>query len=189
MPEAARSIRLVGLGGSLRRESYSMAVLRTLKDKCAAKAEVRIHPLDAVPLYNGDLDGDHPPEAVRALKQAVTESDGLLVCTPEYNYGTSGVLKNALDWASRPGYESPLKGKPALIVSTSPGAIGGARAHLQVRETLSAALARVVARPQVTIGQVHQKVKDGVLVDASTIEFSLAAIDELIAEIELLRRR
>jgi chromate reductase, NAD(P)H dehydrogenase (quinone) len=97
------------------------------------------------------------------------------------------VLKNALDWASRPGFNSPLKDKPALIMTSSPGFTGGVRAQYQLREVLSATLARVVARPQVVIGGVAQKIKEGRLVDEAAVTFALAAIDDLLREIRIAR--
>jgi chromate reductase len=84
------------------------------------------------------------PASVSALKEAIAQADGLIICSPEYNYSTSGVLKNALDWASRPGFNSPLKNKPVLIMTSSPGVLGGVRAQSQLRETLSATLSRVI---------------------------------------------
>jgi chromate reductase len=154
-----------------------------LAEHLGTKASLSLFPLDHVPLYNADLDGERLPHPVRALKDAIALSDGLVLCSPEYNHGMSGVLKNALDWASRPGFASPLKNKPALLLASSPGYTGGARAHAQMRETLAAALARVVARPQVAIAGVTQKIVDGKLVDTATIRFCIDAIDDLLAEI------
>ena len=185
---ATPEFRLLGLSGSIRRESFSTAILRTLAGKLGSKASLILFPLDAVPLYNSDLEGERLPAQVRAFKEAIAESHGIVLCSPEYNHGMSGVLKNALDWASRPGFASPLKSKPALIMTSSGGYVGGARAHAQLRETLAAALARVVARPQVTIAGVTQKIVDGKLVDESTLKFCLDAIDDLLSEIRLLGR-
>jgi chromate reductase len=179
-------IRLLGISGSLRRASNNTAVLHSLATLVAGKAELVVHPLNDIPLYDGDLDTQTPPAAVRALKQAIAEADGIVVCSPEYNYGMSGVLKNAIDWASRPGFKSPLKGKPVLVMTSSPGAVGGARAHCQIREAFSATLSRVVARPQVTIAGVAQKLVDGRLVDEPTKQFIIEAVDDLIAEIRRL---
>ena len=95
----------------------------------------------------------------------------------------SGVLKNALDWASRPAFNSPLRNKTCLPMTSSPGYVGGARAHAQINETLSSALARVVVRPQVVIAGVMQKIAGGRLVDEDTIQFCLAAIDDLLKEV------
>jgi chromate reductase len=185
---ASKPCRLLGLSGSLRRASANTAVLRTLEQALAPKAELTIFPLDEVPPYNPDRDGENAPEAVSALKGAIAASDGLIVISPEYNYGMSGVLKNALDWASRPAMKSPLKGKPALIMTASPAFTGGVRAQHQLRETLAATLARVVARPQVVIAGVHEKVRDGRLVDEAALRFALEAVDDLLAEIALVRR-
>jgi chromate reductase len=185
---ASQPFRLLGLSGSLRRASANTAVLRALQEALASRAELTIFPLDEVPPYNPDLDGENAPEAVRALREAIAASDGLIVVSPEYNYGMSGVLKNALDWASRPAMRSPLKGKPALIMTASPAFTGGVRAQAQIREALAATLARVVARPQVVIAGVHEKVKDGRLVDEAALRFALEAVDDLLEEIALVRR-
>jgi chromate reductase, NAD(P)H dehydrogenase (quinone) len=177
---------LLGLSGSIRRDSTNTAILRTLAGHLENKASLSLFPLDHVPLYNADLEGELLPQPVRALKDAIARSDGIVLCSPEYNHGMSGVLKNALDWASRPGFASPLKNKPALLLASSPGYTGGARAHAQMRETLAAALARVVARPQVAIAGAMQKIVDGKLVDNDTIKFCVDAIDDLLSEIHSL---
>lgn len=182
-------LRLLGISGSIRRASHCSAVLRTIGERLQGKAELTLLPLDDIPLYNADLDGDAPPPPVRALKEAIARSQGLVLCSPEYNYGMSGVLKNAIDWASRPGFKSPLKDKPALIMTASPGTAGGARAQYQIREALSGALARPIARPHVAIATVHQKIVDGRLTDEATIEFALQAVDDLLAEVRLLALR
>jgi chromate reductase len=181
------SVRILGISGSLRRASSCTAILRTLQDKLGGKAELIIHPLNDLPLYDQDIDNETAPESVFAFKRAIAEADGLIAVSPEYNYGMSGVLKNALDWASRPAMKSPLKGKPSLIMTASPGFTGGVRAQYQVRETLSGCLARVIARPQVVIPAVHEKIADGRLTDAASIDFALAAVDDLIAEIRIVR--
>jgi len=93
--------RLLGLSGSLRHSSYSTAVLRGIRDSLTPKSALEIFPLHGVPLYNEDDDAEHAPESVRTLRSAVEASDGVIMISPEYNHGMSGVLKNALDWASR----------------------------------------------------------------------------------------
>lgn len=180
--------RLLCISGSLRRASNNTAVLQSVAALAAGRAHTVIHPLNDLPLYDADLDTASPPAAVQAFKRAIAEADGIVVCSPEYNYGMPGVLKNAIDWASRPGFQSPLKGKPVLIMTASPGAIGGARAHAQIREAFSATLSRVIARPQVTITSAAQKIIDGRLVDEATKQFIVEAIGDLIAEIRLARR-
>ncbi|MBL8550262.1 MAG: NAD(P)H-dependent oxidoreductase [Hyphomonadaceae bacterium] len=173
--------KILGVSGSLRAASHTTAVLRTLIEAAPAALAVSMHSLADLPLFNADL--DPLPAPVQAFKEAVKGADGLLVATPEYNYGMPGLLKNAIDWASRPGFASVLLGKPALIVSQSPGAIGGARAHAQVREALSACGCRVLPFRQITIGNAGAKVADGRLVDKDTIAFALAGLEELRKEI------
>jgi chromate reductase, NAD(P)H dehydrogenase (quinone) len=175
--------RILGIVGSLRRDSYSGAVLRGLQEAARDRAPITNFSLAPVPLYNADLDGDHKPEGVVALKNAIRDCDGLVLSSPEYNYGVSGVLKNALDWASRPGYQSVLKGKPVLILTSSPGILGGVRAQAQLRQTLAATLSRVIAAPEVVIAQVQSKIQDGRLTDATSLKFMLEAFDALLAEI------
>jgi chromate reductase len=176
-------VKLLGLSGSIRKASTNTIILRSLAERLDGKASMTVFPLNDVPIYNGDLDGEHGPEAVRALKAAITEADGLILCTPEYNHGMPGMLKNALDWVSRPVFASPLKNKPVLLITSSPGYVGGARAHAQMQETLASTLARVVLRPQVVIAGVNQKIVDDKLTDATTVDFCLQAIDDLLTEI------
>jgi chromate reductase, NAD(P)H dehydrogenase (quinone) len=119
---------------------------------------------------------------VHAFKHAIQSSAGLVLCSPEYNHGMSGVLKNALDWASRPAPNSPLKGKPVLIMTSSPGATGGVRAQYQLRETLVSTFSRVVITPEIVIPHVFQKMVNGAFADEPNLSFAEAGIDALIAE-------
>jgi chromate reductase, NAD(P)H dehydrogenase (quinone) len=180
------NFRLLGLSGSIRKGSVNTAILSSLSERLGDAATLTVFPLNDVPLYNADLENPRVPAAVQALKDAIEQSDGIILCTPEYNHGMSGVLKNAIDWASRPVFASPLRRKPTLLMTSSPGFVGGARAHAQMQETMASVLARVVLRPQVVIAGVMQKVVDGKLVDEATIKFCLEAIDDLMQEIRLL---
>ena len=181
------TIKLAGISGSLRKASSNTAILRTLQASLPEGVEMALLPLDGIPSYNQDLDGPDLPDAVRAFKAAIEACDGLVLCSPEYNFGMPGVLKNALDWASRPAFVSPLKGKPVLVMTSSPAFTGGVRAQAQLRDTLGGTLSRVIARPQVVIAGVHTKIEDGRLADATSLAFALEAITDLIAEIGLLR--
>ena len=180
-------LRLLGLSGSLRRASNSTAVLRGLQDALAPKARLDIFSLHGLPLYNEDEDGEHAPESVRALRSAIETTDGVILVSPEYNHGMSGVLKNSLDWASRPYGRSVLRGKPVLTMTASPAFTGGVRAQQQMNETLASIPARPVLRPQIVIGGVHEKVSDGRLVDEATLRFALAGVDDLLDEIRAAR--
>ena len=177
---------ILGIPGSLRRGSHSSAVLRGLQEVASEWARIEVFSLETVPMYNADLDSDDKPAPVVALKNAIQKCDGLVLVSPEYNYGVSGVLKNALDWASRPGYQSVLKDKPVLIMTSSPGMAGGVRAQGQLRQTLAATLSRVIAVPEVLISQVQTKIQDGRLTDATSLKFMLDAFDVLLAEIRRL---
>ncbi len=176
--------RLLGISGSLRRDSFGTAVLRGLQDAIVADAELVLHPLNDVPLYNQDEDVDPAPEGVTRLRSAIAEADGLVILSPEYNYGVSGVLKNALDWASRPYGQSALIGKPVLIATSSPAATGGVRAQAGLTETLVAIGAKLVQRPQIVISSVHAKVSDGRLTDTDTLAFLKAGAQDLLREID-----
>src|SRR6202011_3477127 len=142
-----------------RRASNSTAVLRGLQDALAPRAALNIFLLHGMPLYNEDDDAEHSPEAVRSLRSAIETSDGVIMISPEYNHGMSGVLKNALDWISRPHGLSVLRKKPVLTMTASPAFTGGVRAQQQMNETLAAIQAWPVLRPQIVIGGVHQKVR------------------------------
>jgi len=174
--------RLLGISGSLRQGAFSTAVLRGLAEALGPRAELTIHPLDAVPLYNQDLDTALAPAGVAALRAAIGEADGVIIVSPEFNYGLPGVLKNALDWASRPYGTATLIGKPVLTVTESPAFTGGARAHAPLNDVLLAIGARVLARPQAVIGSVHEKVTDGRLTDAAALEFLIAGVEDLLRE-------
>ncbi|MFC7399135.1 NADPH-dependent FMN reductase [Chelatococcus sp. GCM10030263] len=175
----AGQLRFLGLPGSIRREAYSLAVLRGLQARLG-EAMLGIRDLH-LPLYDQDVDGSAAPEVVTAFRSAIAGCDGLIISTPEYNHGTSGVLKNALDWASRPFGRSVLTNKPVLVISSSPAFTGGVRAHAQVNETLLSVQALIVSGPQVVIGGVADKVRDGRLVDEAALSFTLAAVDRLAA--------
>lgn len=170
---------LVGLAGSLRKNSYSHAILSSLQARLAAAATLEIRDL-RLPLYSEDEDGAATPQDVRSFRQAIGASEGVVIVTPEYNHGIPGVLKNALDWASRPFGESVLIGKPVVVMSVSPAFTGGVRAHAQVNETLLAIQARIVPGPQVVIGGAAEKIRDGILVDEACERFALAAVDRLM---------
>jgi chromate reductase len=181
---------LLGMSGSLRKGSNSSAILRTLRDGLSPDTEMSIFDIGRLPLFNEDDDGkDGPPPAAADLRQEVRKADAIVVVTPEYNHGIPGVLKNAIDWASRPGYDCPLKNKPVKIMTVATSPLGGARAQAWLQEAFVSTLSRVVAGKQVIIGSVGAKVKDGRLVHEDTYLFALNAIDDLIAEACLVQGR
>lgn len=136
---------------------------------------------------NEDDEGKGTYSLVAELKAAIAAADALVVVSPEYNHGIPSVLKNAIDWASRPVEGSALASKPVSVMTAAPSPLGGARARAQLRETFAATASRVMANRRVVIGGVGMKTKDGRLVDQPTLAFALAAIDVLLAEVRMLR--
>ena len=171
--------RFVGLAGSLRKASYSRATLLGIRHNLPAAVKLDICDLH-LPLYNEDEDGADAPDGVRCFRNAIGVSDGIVIVTPEYNHGIPGVLKNALDWASRPYGKSVLIDKPVLVISISPAFTGGVRAQGQVNETLLSIPARLMAGPQIVIGGIAAKIKDEML-DQAFLGFTLEALDRLVA--------
>jgi chromate reductase len=178
---------LLGISGSIRAASYCTAVLVAMQDLIAARATMTMFSLAEIPPYNEDEEGEREPPSVRGLKAAIEQADGLIVISPEYNHGMSGVLKNAVDWASRPGYESVLVDKPILLMTASPTRFGGVRAHVQLLETFVSTLSRVLARRQIAIQQVDRKIENGRLTDEGTRKQLSDGLDALLREIALLR--
>lgn len=127
-------IRVFGISGSLRKGSYNTALLRAAKELAPEGMQIEIYEgLGAIPPYNEDVREQGWPEPVRELRERIAAADALLVVTPEYNYSIPGVLKNAIDWASRPP-NPPMAGKPAAIMGASGGNFGTARAQLHLRQ-------------------------------------------------------
>ena len=127
-------VRILGIAGSLRRESYNRAALREATKLLPEDATLDIFELDGIPGFNQDEE-QNPPAKVVELKKRVRESDAILIVTPEYNYSVPGVLKNAIDWASRPYGDSAWDGKPVAIMGASIGATGTARAQYHLRQS------------------------------------------------------
>jgi chromate reductase, NAD(P)H dehydrogenase (quinone) len=139
-------MRVLGISGSLRRDSLNSALLRAAAERLPAGAElVAFERLGEIPPYDADVEESGPaPEAVRELRTAMREADAVLVATPEYNHSIPGALKNALDWASRPAGESALNGTPAAAIGASTGMFGGVWAQAELRKVLGAMGGRVI---------------------------------------------
>src|ERR1700723_4599270 len=177
------TVRIAGISGSLRRASFSTALLKILAEKALPAIEIQVVTLEDIPLYNEDLDRDPEIPEVAAFKKMIAESEGVLIATPEYNHGIPGVLKNALDWASRPVFESCFKNKPVSIISSSKAFTGGLRAQYQVRETLISMHAHLVMGPEVVVGGVHRNFSNETYTDQDGITFMLRSLDRLREEI------
>lgn len=172
------ALKLVGLSGSLRKASFNSALLESVSERLEGQkfpgvggvgevsAELSILQYRDVPWYDADI---QKPQSVVELEQAISAADAVLIATPEYNYGIPGVLKNAIDWASRPGYNAPFTGKPVAIMGASPGAIGTARAQGQLKQVLLGMASQVFPYPEFNLGQAPSRFSDGKLTDDATL--------------------
>lgn len=154
--ESDKPLLIVGFSGSLRKSSYNKMLLQATSKLLPKNTKMEVLDLEGIPLFNQDLEYDMPDE-VKRFKNKIREADALLIATPEYNSSIPGVLKNALDWASRPYGDNSLDGKPVAIMSASIGMLGGARAQVHLRQILSSLNAYVVNKPEVIINFANEK--------------------------------
>ena len=181
----AEKIKVLGIAGSLRKDSYNRALLRAAVGLVPPEAEIEIFDIAPFPPYNQDLDTALPPVVV-GFKQKVKAADAILFVTPEYNYSISGVLKNAIDWASRPYGDNSWDGKPAAVMGASLGMLGTARAQYHLRQTFVFLDMHAVNRPEVMVPFAKDKF------DASgnlTDEQTKVKVKELLAALVLWTKR
>jgi chromate reductase len=185
MTTDASVFNVVGFAGSLRRGSYNRALLRAATELAPPALHIVIYELDEIPLYNGDTEAAGTPPSVVQLRDAIRKADGLLIATPEYNHGVPGVLKNTIDWLSRPPRDSALNGKVAALMGASPGITGTARGQSQLRQAFVFTNTYALLQPEVLVGRAHEKFDaDGRLVHEATRDFLatfLQRFTELIA--------
>jgi chromate reductase, NAD(P)H dehydrogenase (quinone) len=146
-----KPLRILGIAGSLRRESYNRAALRAAQELVPGDAALDIFELDGIPVFSQDEEKT-PPARVVEFKKRIREADAILFVTPEYNYSIPGVLKNAIDWASRPYGDSAWSDKPAAIMGASAGRLGTARAQYHLRQVFVFLNVFAVNQPEVMIG-------------------------------------
>ncbi|WP_266167930.1 NADPH-dependent FMN reductase [Dyella subtropica] len=164
-------MNILGISGSLRAASFNTALLHAAQELAPASMNIDIHRLHDLPLFNQDVEEQGDPAPVTALKQAIDAADGLLLACPEYNGGISGVLKNAIDWASRTGRDRKtpaLTGKIVCIMGASPGITGTVRAQDALRLVLRRAGAQTEPQGEVLVFQAHTKIVEGRLTDERT---------------------
>lgn len=167
----AETLKVLGLCGSLRRGSFNRAALDFAVENAPDGMVIETwQRLGEIPPYNDDIRENGFPPVVEELRQRIKEADALLIATPEYNYSMPGVLKNAIDWASRPP-EQPFKGKPIALMSASPSLFGGARAHYHLRQSFVFLDGLVMNVPEVMIAQASDRFEEGKLTHEPTRKF------------------
>src|SRR6476659_6444530 len=175
--EVNNPLVILGIAGSLRKESFNRGLLRAAQELTPEGARIDTFELNDIPSFNQDEEGN-PPAKVTELKQRVRSADAILFVTPEYNYSVPGVLKNAIDWASRPYGDSAWDGKPALIMGASGGAIGTARMQYHLRQIMVFLNMHPLNRPEVMIGSAQDKIDaNGKLTDEATREHIRKALE------------
>lgn len=179
---------VLGISGSLRRDSYNTKLLRAAEELLPHGAELELwEGLKAVPPFDEDDELGPEPEAVASLRRAVARADAILIATPEYNHSIPGQLKNAVDWLSRPFATTPLRNKPALVVGASTGAFGAVWSQAELRKVLAAAGARVI-EGDLAVGHAAEKFDEsGSLVTDELVEEYSDALALLMSETGLVR--
>jgi chromate reductase, NAD(P)H dehydrogenase (quinone) len=176
------SIQVLGFAGSLRKGSCNAAALRAAAELLPPGMTLEIFDLAPIPLYNADLEAAGFPEPVLQFKARIAAADSLLIVTPEYNYSIPGVLKNAIDWASRPPATSPLTGKPVAIMGASTGLFGTSRAQLHLRQVCVCTSMIAMPKPELYIAQATAKFDaEGRLIDEETRRRIRALLEALLA--------
>jgi chromate reductase, NAD(P)H dehydrogenase (quinone) len=180
-------VKVLGFSGSLRAASFNSSALRTAREIAPDGLTIDIFDLAPIPLYNEDVHAKGFPPPVADFRARIKAANALLICSPEYNYSTSGVLKNAIDWASRPP-DQPFDGKPIALLSASPAFTGGARAQYHLRQIFVYLNPFILNKPEVMISAAHTKFDEsGKVTDDKVREQIRGLIDALKALTERLR--
>jgi chromate reductase len=176
-----QSLTVLGIAGSLRRDSHNRGLLRAAQELAPDGMTIETFDLLAIPPYNLDMEAPLPAP-VAALKERIRAANAVLIATPEYNYSVPGVLKNAIDWASRPYGDSAWDGKPVGVMGASPAAVGTARAQHHLRQTLTSLNCYTLNKPEVLIGGTAQKFdSSGNLTDPKSREMIARLLTALAA--------
>ena len=182
-----KPVMILGIAGSLRRSSYNRALLRIAQPLVPKDARMEVFDLDGIPPYNQD-DEQNPPERVTLFKSRIRAADAILFASPEYNYSVPGVLKNAIDWASRPYGDNAWVGKPVAVMGASVGALGTARAQYHLRQSFVFFNMHPVNQPEVMVSNAAQRFDEqGNLVDQKTKELIGKLLENLVAWTRKLR--
>ena len=175
-------MRILGLSGSLRQASRHTALLRLAAEMMPDGVSLVLHDLRGLPFYDHDLEtaGGDALNGVAALNAAIAAADAVLIACPEYNHSVTAVLKNAIDWASRPAMRSPFAGKRVGVIGAAPGIVGTARVQGHLKMVLLSMLAQPFPWPELLVGQSKNRFTDGALTDETTREFLGKFIDGFV---------
>lgn len=174
-------VAILGFAGSLRKGSYNRAILRAAAEMVPIDAKLEIFDLEGIPPFNQDFE-NAPPEIVQEFKGKIRAADAILIASPEYNYSIPGVLKNAIDWASRPYLDNVWNEKPVAIMSASTGTIGGACAQYHLRQVFVFLNMKPINKPEVIVTFAPQKINsEGKLVDETTRKYIKDLLESLVS--------
>jgi chromate reductase len=184
----ADQIKILGIAGSLRKQSYNKGALRAAQKLCPEGATIEVFDLAGIPPFSQDDEKNVPPK-VNEFKQKIRSADAILLATPEYNYGMPGVLKNAIDWASRPYGDNAWSGKPVALMSAALSMGGGVRAQYQLRQAFVFLNMEAVVQPEVAIGNAPERFdKEGNLTDETSKKLIGQLLRNLVDKARLLKQ-
>jgi chromate reductase len=176
-----KKIKILGFAGSLRKDSYNKSLLRAALELVPKDAELETFDLEGIPPFNQDLE-NRPPEKVKEFKTRIRAADAILIVTPEYNYSIPGVLKNAIDCASRPYGDNAFEGKPVAVMGASIGMLGTARAQYHLRQSFVFLNMYPLNRPEVMVPFASEKIdKDGNVTDQKTKDKIKELVESLVS--------
>jgi len=180
-------VKFLGVVGSLRKNSFNMALMRAALELAPSDVEIEVFDIASIPPFNQDFEAD-PPQLVKEFKSKIRAADALLIATPEYNYSIPGVLKNALDAASRPHADKVFDGKPVAIMSASVGRLGGARAQYHLRQSFVYLNMHPINQPEVFLPQAQQYIDgDGRLTNEEARTLIRQLLEELAKWVRQLK--
>lgn len=185
----AQPVKIFGFVGSLRKGSYNKALMRAALELLPKDAILEVFDLEGIPPFNQDLESQ-PPQVVKEFKTKIRKADALLIATPEYNYSIPGILKNAIDWASRPHGDNAFEGKPVAIMSASTGRLGGARAQYHLRQSFVFLNMYPLNRPEVMMPYANEHVDaNGNLTDETTRQLIRQLLEALVQWTKRLKEK
>ena len=185
----AERLKIAAIAGSLREGSYNKMLIREAMRLAPSEIEFTTLEIGDLPLFNEDVEHSHLPESATVLKRGLADADGLIISTPEYNYGVPGVLKNAVDWASRPPGESPLEDLPIALMGASMGMGGTARAQLALRDSFVFTRSLVLPGPEVLVARASGQFDDnGRLTSKDTEDFVRDLVERFAAFVRRWQR-